>query len=139
MTHIVRFGGLMERHGHAGHHVSPSEVMALGELMDAGTLSQQQLGDRLGLEKSTVSRLTAGLEQRGWLQRERDPANRRYHRLRLTAAGRTAAEEIGAEFRARHEAMLDALTPAEREGLLLGLSGLLRVLGTHHRHADPSH
>jgi DNA-binding MarR family transcriptional regulator len=134
MTHLVRFGGLMERHDHAGYLVSASEVMALGELADAGALSQQQLGDRLGLEKSTVSRLTAGLEGRGWLVRERDPANRRYHRLHLTAPGRTAAEHINADLRRRHQRMLDALTPAEREGLVLGLTGLLRVLGEHGLH-----
>jgi DNA-binding MarR family transcriptional regulator len=133
ITHLVRAGGLFERHDHAGHQVSGSEVMALGELAHSEALSQQALADRLGLEKSTVSRLTASLEQRGWLVRERDPANRRYHRLRLTLAGFAAHMEIGADLRRRHDAMLDALTPEEREGLLLGLRGLLRVLGAHHR------
>ena len=72
---------------------SASEVFALAELTEAGPLSQQQLGERLGLEKSTTSRLAAGLERRGWLERVRDPANRRYYRLALTPAG--AARQRG--------------------------------------------
>ena len=40
-----------------------SEVFALGELSEEGALSQQDLAGRLGLEKSTVSRLAAGMER----------------------------------------------------------------------------
>jgi DNA-binding MarR family transcriptional regulator len=127
---LVRAGGLLESHGHTGLHLSMSEVFALGELADAGTLSQQELADRLGLEKSTVSRLAASLERREWLSRERDPANRRVYRLRLTAPGRQAAKRVGRQFHAYHAALFAALTPAEQAGLQLGLTGLIRALET---------
>jgi DNA-binding MarR family transcriptional regulator len=120
--------GLLEPHDHAGFEVSLSEVMALGELVDVDGLSQQQLGDALGLEKSTVSRLAAGMEGRGLLARERDPANRRYYRLRLTDTGRKLAEQIGAELREHHRLLLGAMTPEERAALALGLTGLLRAM-----------
>jgi DNA-binding MarR family transcriptional regulator len=125
---LVRSGGLLEPHDHAGLRLSVSEVFALGELAEAGPLSQQELAARLGLEKSTVSRLAAALEQRGWLSRERDPANRRLYRLTLTDGGRTAADRVGEHLRARHRQLLDGLTPAERAGLALGLTALARVL-----------
>ncbi|WP_068923684.1 MarR family winged helix-turn-helix transcriptional regulator [Planobispora rosea] len=137
MRLIVRAGGLLEPREYGGLRVSLSEVFALGELGDSGTLSQQELATRLGLEKSTVSRLAAGLERRGWLSRERDPANRRFYRLGLTPEGWTAVERMGREFRATHAALLGALTPAEREGLALGLAGLVRALsalGGEHGH-----
>jgi DNA-binding MarR family transcriptional regulator len=124
---LVRAGRLLEPHDHAGLGMSLSEVFAIGELADADTLSQQDLADRLGLEKSTVSRLAGGLERRGWLSRERDPANRRYYRLRLTAEGQAVAKRVGDHYRSHHAAMFEALTPAEREGLELGLTGLIRV------------
>jgi DNA-binding MarR family transcriptional regulator len=127
---LVRAGGLLESHHHGGLHASLSEVFALGELADAGVLSQQELADRLGLEKSTVSRLAAGLERRQWLSRERDPANRRVYRLRLTARGRRAAAQVGAHYRAHHAALFAALTPAEQAGLRIGLAGLIRALDT---------
>lgn len=130
---VVRAGGLLDAHDHAGVRVSLSEAFALGELADAGALSQRELAERLGLEKSTVSRLAANLERRGWLTRERDPGNRRYYRLRLTAQGRDVAKRLGAHFREFHTRLFGMLTPQERSGLELGLSGLIRALESHRR------
>ena len=82
-----------------------------------------------------MSRLAAGLEGRGLLVRERDPANRRYYRLRLTDTGRTLAEQIGAELHEHHRVLLSAMSPEERAGLALGLTGLLRAMEeTDHMH-----
>jgi DNA-binding MarR family transcriptional regulator len=125
---LVRAGGLLESHDHTGPHLSLSETFALAELADAGTLSQQELADRLGLEKSTVSRLAAGLERRDWISRERDPANRRFYRLRLTDRGKDVATQVGGRFRSYHAALFEALTADEQAGLQLGLAGLLRAL-----------
>ena len=60
LQRLFRLGGLLEPHQHAGLKLSLSEVMALGELGDVESMSQQELGQLLGLEKSTVSRLAAG-------------------------------------------------------------------------------
>ena len=131
LRRLVRVAGLLEPHDHDGVRASASEVFALGELAEDGPLSQQQLGDRLGLEKSTVSRLAAGLEQRGWLERVRDPANRRFYQLRLTPAGTEAADRIGRYIAGRHHHLLEELTEEERRGLLLGLAGVLRISEQH--------
>jgi len=135
LRHLVRHGGLLERdpppHEHAGVQVSPSEMFALGELIDSGELSQQELADRLGLEKSTISRLAAGLESKGWLARERDPANRRFYRVRLTAEGERVAHAVGDELREHHGQLLGLLSPMERHALGLGLAGLIRAIEEH--------
>ena len=133
LRRLVRLGGLLETHEHGGLQVSLSEVMALAELAEVEVMSQQELAARLGLEKSTVSRLAAALQKRGWLTRDRDPANRRYYRLGLTADGRAAAERVGGDLRARHEHLLAALTPAERDALSLGLAALARAIEADHR------
>ena len=125
---LVRAGGLLEAHHHAGTRLSLSEIFALAELADGDALSQQELADRLGLEKSTMSRLAAGLERREWLSRERDPVNRRFYRLRLTAQGKDIANRIGQHFRTYHAALFEALTPTERAGLETGLPGLIRAI-----------
>jgi DNA-binding MarR family transcriptional regulator len=138
MRWLVRVGGLLEPHDHDGVRASASEVFALAELTEAGPLTQQQLGERLGLEKSTTSRLAAGLERKGWLERVRDPANRRYYRLALTPAGESAAGRIGAHFSAQHHHLFAELTGEEREALLTGMSGLARVMEHHgHHHGQP--
>ena len=136
MQRLVRVGLLLEPHDHAGIRVAFSEVMALGELVEVEAMSQQELAARLGLEKSTVSRLAAGLEGRGLLVRDRDPANRRYYRLRLTETGRTLAAQIGAELREHHRELLGAMTAEERAGLALGLTGLLRAMDETGRIGD---
>ncbi|WP_051275062.1 MarR family winged helix-turn-helix transcriptional regulator [Cellulomonas sp. URHD0024] len=133
LQELIRNAGLLEPthrpHSLGGTAVSVSESLALGELSDAGTMSQQDLATRLGLEKSTVSRLAAGLESRGWLTRARDDGNRRVYRLSLTDEGAAVAERVGADLRATHDLLLSRLTPQEREALTVGLGGLIRVLG----------
>jgi len=134
---LARTSGLLETvrpHEHAGVQLSLSETMALAELAAAGSTSQQDLADRLGLEKSTVSRLAAGMEGRGWISRERDADNRRLYRLRLTAEGRDVADRVGAELHAHHSRILARLTDEERRALALGLGALVRVLDAGHAH-----
>ena len=112
-----------------------SEVLALGELSEEGAMSQQDLAARLGLEKSTVSRLAAGMEVRGWLSRQREATNRRYYQLRLTAEGKDVASRVGRDLRDHHAHLLDLLTPQERQALTTGLAGLIRAMefdGQHH-------
>ena len=75
--------------------VEASEARALIELVTARGIAQGQLGTLLGLEKSTVSRLAAGLERKGWIGRGRDEANQRYVRLYLTPEGSRVAAGCG--------------------------------------------
>jgi DNA-binding MarR family transcriptional regulator len=92
-----------------------SEVFALGELSEAGALSQQDLAWRLGLEKSTVSRLAAGMQARGWLSREREPSNRNYYQLCLSAEGQDVARRVGQDLSDHHAQLLDLLTPGNEK------------------------
>jgi DNA-binding MarR family transcriptional regulator len=130
LQQLVRLSRILEPHSGAGTHASLSEVMALGELADVEEMSQHELARLLGLEKSTVSRLVAGLVDRGWVSRERNPDNRRLYRLQLTHDGQAAARQIGKELQARHTDLLNGLTQAERHGLTIGLTGIARVLRT---------
>jgi DNA-binding MarR family transcriptional regulator len=139
LQRLIRLGGLLEPHDHPGDHRSLSEVMALGELAEVDSLSQQELGHLLGLEKSTVSRLVASLERRGWVERDRDPGNRRFYQLRLTEAGREVAGRIGHDLRDHHARLLAALTPAEIDALTVGLSALARAAGELRRPAKGHH
>lgn len=133
LQRLVRMGGLLEPHEHAGLKLSLSEVMAIGELSEVEAMSQHELGRLLGLEKSTVSRLAAALERRGWIVRQREPSNRRVYRLELSDDGRAVAYRLGADLRAHHQQLLSALTPTEREALTVGLAGLVRVIGSYHQ------
>ena len=133
LQQLIRLSRILEPHTGAGTHASLSEVMALGELTEVEAMSQHELARLLGLEKSTVSRLVAGLVDRGWVSRERNQDNRRLYRLQLTHDGQAAARQIGKELHAQHTQLLSGLTPAERQGLAIGLAGIARVLKNHYR------
>jgi DNA-binding MarR family transcriptional regulator len=108
--------------------VSGSEARALIELVKARGIAQGELAGLLGLEKSTVSRLAAGLERKGWVRRGRDGDNQRYVRLYLTAEGGVVATRLWDAWQSRQARVLAALTDEERAGLSAGLRGLVRGL-----------
>lgn len=108
--------------------VSASEARALIELVAARGIAQGELGQLLGLEKSTVSRLAAGLERKGWLRRGRDEGNQRYVRLYLTPEGRAIAEQVWRAWQSRQARIVAGLSDEERDGLAAGLRGLVRGL-----------
>jgi len=118
--------------------LSASEARALIELVAARGIAQGQLGALLGLEKSTVSRLAAGLERKGWIQRGRDTANQRYIRLYLTPEGRVIAAQVWQAWQSRQARILAGLSAEERAGLAAGLRGLVRGLAAEGLLADTS-
>ena len=108
--------------------VSASEARALIELLTARGIAQGQLAALLGLEKSTVSRLAAGLERKGWLRRGRDEENQRFVRLYLTPEGRMIAARVWQAWQSRQARILATMSAEERQGLAMGLRGLVRGL-----------
>jgi DNA-binding MarR family transcriptional regulator len=108
--------------------ISASEARALIELVSARGIAQGELAGLLGLEKSTVSRLAAGLERKGWIQRGRDEGNQRYLRLYLTPDGADVAARVWRAWQSRQARILGALSADERAGLSAGLRGLVRGL-----------
>ena len=125
---LLRAMHLLDGHDYGGVRVALSEVMALGELAAGTPLTQVELGDRLALDKSTISRLVGAMENRGWVVRERDPMNRRFARVSLTDAGSNVARRVAMHVSAMHSQLLEALTEDERHGLLAGLGGIARVI-----------
>lgn len=113
------------------------EGVLLVALLATGEVTQQQMADHLGLDKSRVSRLASTLEAKHLLARHRDETNRRNLRLQLTEAGTAAASRIRSTWHQRHDQMLAAMTPKERRALLLGLGALVRELSALHRAHAP--
>jgi DNA-binding MarR family transcriptional regulator len=126
---LLRASGLVEPDRSVpGHALSMSQAFALHELDTDPPLSQRDLAERLRLEKSTVSRLAADLERAGLLARERDPDNRRLYRLRLTERGRAMHRHLRGAYDGHFHRWMEAMTPQEIEGLLVGLPGLIRAM-----------
>ena len=118
--------------------VSASEARALIELVAARGIAQGELAGLLGLDKSTVSRLAAGLERKGWVRRGRDQDNQRYLRLYLTPQGSEVAARVWRAWQSRQARILATLSADERAGLSAGLRGLVRGLAAEGLLAEPS-
>ena len=113
-----------------GWSLSLSEIYALGIVAERAPLSQQELGDALALEKSSVSRLVQQLEQRGWVTRERDARDSRLRLLRLSEQGARMTAEMQRRMHERHAEAFNQLTPEEQNGLVRGLAALRRAFQT---------
>ena len=87
-------------------------------------VAASELGQRLVLEKTLMSKYLADLEQRGLIQRSLDPQDNRVHRLFLTPAGQEVwqtCEQIGRELERQ---MFQELDEADWEQLNLLLDRL---------------
>lgn len=127
MSQLFQLPGVLDPYQVAsGLGMSVSEAMALRYLA-SGPCSQQVLGSRLGLEKSTVSRLVDAMVGKGWVGSERDPSNRRYRIVELTETGSEAAVGVTEAMRQRHFRMLATFTAEERRALAVALPALVRA------------
>ena len=125
---VRAFGLLRPDTTPCGRALSVSEAHALLELSREPELSQAALGQRLRLEKSTVSRLIGQLRERGWVARTRDPVDGRVVRLHLTEQGRAVAAQVAAA-RSAHFAHLTERIPAgERDAVVRAFRVLVQAL-----------
>jgi MarR family transcriptional regulator, transcriptional regulator for hemolysin len=61
--------------------------LVLLSLKTGRVASQRELADAVGIREATLTHHLNSMDARGLVTRERDPANRRVHRLALTADG----------------------------------------------------
>lgn len=104
--------------------LDPTAYPMIGVLADAGPMRVSELGNRLFLDKSTVSRQVAGAVRLGLVETTVDPTDARARLAGLTTSGRTAYEALRAQRRARWQ---DALQGWERADIVT-LTGLLAKL-----------
>jgi DNA-binding MarR family transcriptional regulator len=129
MVALVRAFGLHQPdQTPCGQPVPVAEAHALQELARAEPLAQRDLAAWLRLEKSTVSRLVAQLEDKGWVVRDRSSADARVLLLRLTAEGRRMAEQIAAARQIRFAKLLAAIPEGQRAEVVAALETLVEAM-----------
>ncbi|MBS1886585.1 MAG: winged helix-turn-helix transcriptional regulator [Actinobacteria bacterium] len=78
---------------------------------------QQDLGSTLMLDPNNCVLLLNELDERGYVERRRDPCDRRRHIVVITAAGAKALKKATAKLEELEGEVLANLDPAEREQL----------------------
>ena len=100
--------------------VRPVHDFALQAIL-AGAGSTSEVGRRMSVSKQAAAKTVAALEERGYVAREPDPADKRRQRLYVTARGLAMlreAEAIFDDLRAEWEQRVGAGPVAQMEGLL---------------------
>jgi len=101
-----------------GTGLNPGQIAILGALSADHGLSQAELGEITGIEKSSMVLLVDALESSGWVERRPHATDRRAHALELTAGGKRRLQTIGPRLQAAEDGMLTSLTATQRRALL---------------------
>jgi MarR family transcriptional regulator, organic hydroperoxide resistance regulator len=112
---------LLEAHG-----LAMWEYIVLSRLARGPAPNQLTLAREIRHDKTRLITLLDQLQQRGLIDRQPDPADRRSHTVAITAEGRALQETVRATIRDMEDEFLAVLSTAERRSLL----GLLPRLST---------
>jgi DNA-binding MarR family transcriptional regulator len=93
------------------------QLIALDHLRDNTSCLQQGLGQMLMLDPNNCVLLLNELDERGFVERRRDPADRRRHIVEITPTGLTALEEAERKLETLEDQVLGNLNGAERSQL----------------------
>jgi len=102
------------RHYRKIYRLTRPEWRVLAALGAYGRMTATEVGGNSTMHKTKVSRAVRSLEERRWLKRTEDQADRRVEHLELTREGRKSFEKISSE----------ALAYERKIALLLGPEGL---------------
>src|SRR5881227_1515371 len=92
----------------------PRQVVALMILRDHGAMTQGSLGESLSLDPANLVGLLNELEEREFLDRRRDPEDRRRHIVELSPAGEATLARAEEALKAVEDYVLAGLDEDER-------------------------
>lgn len=105
-----------------------TQVRVLWELAQAPETSAAQLGRRLELDPSYLSRILADFTERGWLLRRPSSEDARKQALVLTPAGREAFEPLNQASSRQLARWLEPLPQAKQDRLTAAMSTVMALL-----------
>jgi DNA-binding MarR family transcriptional regulator len=121
-----RPGALLTIAARTGQELAKRRLKPLGlsvqmcgvmNLLAEGPISQQGLGEQLGIDRTTVVELIDELEKQGVVERRRNPADRRSYALHLTVKGRGVQKRAARAFDAAAAEFFGPLAAAEQKSL----------------------
>jgi DNA-binding MarR family transcriptional regulator len=112
----------------AGLDLTPAQAGLLRLLARTPGRSQRELADDLGMPPSRFVPFADELEERGLIERRKNPSDRRLYALHLTEQGDSLLAELHKAGAAHEQQVCQALSPEEHQQL----SALLRRMAEQH-------
>lgn len=109
--------------------VSLPQFRVLVLLSAAGPTRVGQLAEQIGANPSTFSRSIDRMVAGGWVVRAENPDSRREVLLELTDDGRWLVESVTVRRRREIEAVLEKMSPADRDALVAALTAFTAAAG----------
>jgi DNA-binding MarR family transcriptional regulator len=134
---LKRLGMLAKERGFAAYEnagFTPYQHAALLVLDEGSRETQGEIADVLGYDRGQLVGILDELEERGLIERKRDPNDRRRHLVSMTPAGRKALARLRALARKMDDDYLAPLSDDEREALH---TLLLRLAEVHEPRCAP--
>ena len=110
------------------YRITRPEWRTLAALGSVGSMTATEVGEHSNMHKTKVSRAVRALEQRRWLKRTEDGADRRVEHLELTALGQKSYREITALARAYQASLEQTLGKEAVERMEAGLAEVEKAL-----------
>jgi DNA-binding MarR family transcriptional regulator len=111
--------------------LSPAQAGFLRMVATSPGRSQKELANDLGMPPSRFVPFADELDQKGLIERRKNPDDRRLHALYLTDAGRRLLGEVAKAGRAHEEQICAGLSPGEHDQLLDLLRRIAANQGLH--------
>lgn len=108
--------------------ITPRQFIVLFAVNEEEGLSQTDLVNRTGIDRSTLADMISRMIKNGLLARKRTAEDARANAVRLTAAGRRALTGTMPRALAAERALLELLPKAAQTELLRGLSNLAAAI-----------
>ncbi|MEZ4650516.1 MAG: MarR family transcriptional regulator [Candidatus Eisenbacteria bacterium] len=134
---VIRAIDLESKRLETQYEITGPQLRCLAELGGTERQTASRLARSLHLSPSTVVGILERLEQKGWVERERDSTDRRVLWTRITNSGRALLESAPSPLQEKLSQGLESLTVLERAAIALSLERLVGLIEAENLDAAP--
>lgn len=127
---LVRVFQLFERDQIKVHGFTSSQCYSLIEILKSGSLTMNELSDKMNLDTSTMTRVIDKLVRDELIKRYRDEADRRMVLVTLTDKGIEAATKLNSSVNEYYKKIISSIPSGKTNEVLNAVSVLLKAFET---------
>lgn len=115
---LVRMFQLFERDQIKVHGFTTTQCYTLLEIDKAGSMTMNELSDRMNLNSSTMTRILDTLVRDGYIQRQKSAEDRRLVLVSLSETGKASAEKLNSSVNAYYKKVMGSIPEGKLDDIL---------------------